>query len=590
MTGRRSEAAFIQDGGGAGGGRVLEAWTVRASGDSESAHGQAAAAAAAPPPDMVGPNAAEPEPRAGAAGEAATAAGPSPGPPDLTGLPDADMEVKKLQDLVKKLEMQNEQLRSRSGRGPGGSEHGSSGGGGGNNDYSTQTECVGKAPSLSPGDPILCEYETLLSTWEAQVLAGGPAGAADLLFGCSLLEGELLSVTAALEEDVLDLECGTVEEDTWLYVSPKKTVTADQKAQNPLKWCRQVLDHPSPETEAACRSLLCRLDQANRWRSLYCTPFSTACAYSCNTDVTSCSNVLSSSGFLKTSTKPVLTPGYPSMHSALSSQSSIDSELSTSDDSISMGYKLQDLTDVQIMARLQEESLRQDYASSSASASRRSSSASLNSLRRGTYSDQEFDTYSLDDEDEYDHAFAQRSMHRYSPSPRSSPRSQSPVRGGAATSGRARPTRRGLQGRVSELMNYTKNQGPSTGKLRYSTGSSNQSPLSTRQPVKAVGNSSSPLMTRHPVKAAGYPGSVSAVRRIQSPSSSSSASHSAIASSVRSSSSGFGARNTPAKSRVSGTSSASVPKSKLVPPVRRSLQPPKTHGSVAEDKWKEGCY
>ncbi|XP_007889615.2 SLAIN motif-containing protein-like isoform X3 [Callorhinchus milii] len=538
---------------------------------------------------MVGPNAAEPEPRAGAVGEAATAAGPSPGPPDLTGLPDADMEVKKLQDLVKKLEMQNEQLRSRSGRGPGGSEHGSSGGGGGNNDYSTQAECVGKAPSLSPGDPILCEYETLLSTWEAQVLAGGPAGAADLLFGCSLLEGELLSVTAALEEDVLDLECGTVEEDTWLYVSPKKTVTADQKAQNPLKWCRQVLDHPSPETEAACRSLLCRLDQ-----------------------------------------------GYPSMHSALSSQSSIDSELSTSDDSISMGYKLQDLTDVQIMARLQEESLRQDYASSSASASRRSSSASLNSLRRGTYSDQEFDTYSLDDEDEYDHAFAQRSMHRYSPSPRSSPRSQSPVRGGAATSGRARPTRRGLQGRVSELMNYTKNQedirrsmpnlaksgirsidsgrnsrsfesnlqmpssrfscfpqspaGPSTGKLRYSTGSSNQSPLSTRQPVKAVGNSSSPLMTRHPVKAAGYPGSVSAVRRIQSPSSSSSASHSAIASSVRSSSSGFGARNTPAKSRVSGTSSASVPKSKLVPPVRRSLQPPKTHGSVAEDKWKEGCY
>lgn len=45
-----------------------------------------------------------------------------------------------------------------------------------------------------------------------------------------------------------------------LYVSPKKQV-ADPGPESPLKWCRQVLDHRSPETEMACRTLISRLDQ-----------------------------------------------------------------------------------------------------------------------------------------------------------------------------------------------------------------------------------------------------------------------------------------------------------------------------------------
>lgn len=51
--------------------------------------------------------------------------------------------------------------------------------------------------------------------------------------------------------------------------------------------------------------------------------------------------------------------GVAHRHAAISPQSSLDSEVGVSeleDDSISMSYKLQDITDVEVMARLQEES------------------------------------------------------------------------------------------------------------------------------------------------------------------------------------------------------------------------------------------
>ncbi|NXA59186.1 SLAIL protein, partial [Mohoua ochrocephala] len=439
----------------------------------------------------------------------------------------------------------------------------------------------------------------------------GPAGIHEQNPSEKRAELEGLPSNADLDEvKVLELENCPEEEDCWLYVSPRKSV--DEKTASPLKWCRQVLDNPSPEIEAACRTLINRLDQ-----------------------------------------------GYLSMHSALSSQSSVDSELSTSDDSISMGYKLQDLTDVQVMARLQEESLRQDCASSSASVSRRSSSASLHSLRRGTYSDQEFDTYSLEDEDDCDCSLSFRSAHRYSPSPLSSPRCQSPSSAaelGRASASRLRAPRRAVQSPMQERLKYANSEeelrhsmpnlarsglraleavrssrslesdlqvpssriprtqqrsagpclpfvfslpfpgprgchspvvfppaGLTPSKLRYSSGAG-QSPLTGRQPGKAASASGSLLSGRQVGKPCGYTAPVPGVRKPQlhtgSPSSSCTSRSSAMVTVAKASA-------LKARPAVGGVA---VPKGKATPPSRRFLQAAQTPQAPEDDSWKDGCY
>nr|XP_056715327.1 SLAIN motif-containing protein-like isoform X1 [Euleptes europaea] len=442
---------------------------------------------------------------------------------------------------------------------------------------------------------------------------------------------DLLNETALDEVEVLELENGTDEEDCWLYVSPRKA-SVDEK-ESPLKWCRQVLDHPSPETEAACRTLISRLDQASRWKSLYCSPLASPSVHNLNTDSGSCSNALNSPGHYKSTNKSLLTcgsSGYLSMHSALSSQSSVESELSTSDDSISMGYKLQDLTDVQVMARLQEESLRQDCASSSASVSRRSSSASLHSLRRGTYSDQDFDTYSLEDEDD-DCSLSYHS--RYSPSPLSSPRCQSPSTNadyGRVTGTRIRPPRRNMQSSMQDKLKYSGNEeelrhsmpnlartglrslesvrnsrslesdlqvpgnrlsriqqpagslAPS--KLRYSSGAG-QSPLTVRQPMKAGSCANTLLPPRQPVRATGYASPTGRVRKLPS-STLNPGSAGTSGSMARSSCVATGAKNSLAKTRTSA-GGAMAPKSKLNQPAKSRF--PKASVSI-DDSWKDGCY
>ncbi|XP_008978087.2 SLAIN motif-containing protein 1 isoform X2 [Callithrix jacchus] len=400
----------------------------------------------------------------------------------------AELEVKKLQELVRKLEKQNEQLRSRAAsaaaaphllllpppppaapppagacsplgpRSPpaatataaasgglglglalGAGGGGGSGSGGGSSPAFPGTFCL-----PSPAPTLLC---SLAQPPEAPFVyfkpaAGffGPGGGGPEPGGAGTPPGGAAATpspppTLLEEVEPLDLESLAAWRDeddyTWLYVGSSKMFTSSEKSLTPLQWCRHVLDNPTPEMEAARRSLCFRLEQASRWRSLFSSTASLAFPYSPVARLSPYSNGINTPSFSKTSNKAILTPektGYTSRGSPLSPQSSIDSELSTSeleDDSISMGYKLQDLTDVQIMARLQEESLRQDYASTSASVSRHSSSVSLSSGKKGTCSDQEYDRYSLEDEEEFDHLPPpQPRLPRCSPFQRGIPHSQ----------------------------------------------------------------------------------------------------------------------------------------------------------------------
>ncbi|XP_026135604.1 SLAIN motif-containing protein-like isoform X3 [Carassius auratus] len=450
------------------------------------------------------------------------------------------VSVLELQELVRRLEVQNQALRSRTGRthramdtSPGAEDAGNLTGS--SEDVSPLAQASrpededeeGVSGRFGPGlSPDLCESDAL--------------GASDAGMDQSGLD----------EVDELDLEtCAqTEDEDRWLYVSPKKQVVAELGPESPLKWCRKVLDHPSPETEVACRTLIHRLDQSSRWKNVYSSPSQSSEALG---------SASSSAGYITSTNKTLLTSG-SSGAPALSSQSSVDSEVSTSDDSISMGYKLQDLTDVQIMARLQEESLRQDYASTSAS--RRSSSASLQSLRRGTFSDQELE----DEEDEC--CSLPRRLQRCSPHGSPSPRCLSPS---ALTESSRTHTTRSLQGPRHNT------EGVSSVRKR----AEGQSPLYLRAPMKALGSVSSMSALHQQAKA---PASAQGgLRRVQSPAPNNRASCSGSRSAAV-------ARQTPGR----GSTPASPSSRSRLPqtPRSRSLGMTKPCAPITDEAWRDGCY
>ncbi|XP_016427469.1 SLAIN motif-containing protein 2 isoform X3 [Sinocyclocheilus rhinocerous] len=583
---------------------------------------------------------------------------------DINSNINADLEVRKLQDLVKKLEQQNEQLRSRSSLL---SSSSSSGGLSGNTrPVSAGYDCPGAAAAGlagfngvgfggSRGFGGVLEISRLSPRRSYHGSSYGGGYDSDNA-SCAAANTSLASYydsldfiedgeTSVLDEvDILDLEdmdCLNEEEDSWLYEA--KLNSPLQKALSPIVWCRQALDNPSPDMESAKRSLLHRLDltmSANKRRSLYNSSYSPQVAYgspystnTANSPYTSGFNSPSSSPSRVPVVKQLVLPGSAGHQrgsadrnaQAVSPQSSVDSELSTSEmDEDSVGssttYKLNDVTDVQILARMQEESLRQEYA---ATASRRSSGSSCQSLRRGTLSDQELDAQSLEDDEEAVHHSYHTPANRFSPSPRhsprvsprNSPRSRSPARSLEYSRGSPQPIisrlqqpRHSLQGHDTQT-NAIKNEE----KLRRSLPNlARSSSGPTAEPVKnsrscesnlQVPNGGSP---RHQSQSAiplsccfgeetDFMPSSSKLRTPTAPS------PLALRQPMKVMSNHGSGTATPMRSMApprSGlprpTANAGgglpVPRSKLVQPVRRSLPAPRTYSGIRDESWREGCY
>ncbi|XP_005095563.1 SLAIN motif-containing protein-like isoform X2 [Aplysia californica] len=137
---------------------------------------------------------------------------------------DPQNEVRKLQELVKKLERQNEVLRGKQG-----SVHDKQRQNGDVDDISSRNNFVNNVEADS--DDV----------------------------------SKLKSRGSYALDDFDDVDHSELpkEEDSWLY-SPSKVGTPQQSEERLMSWVRQDFDHPSPEMESSRRALLLKLDEVAR--------------------------------------------------------------------------------------------------------------------------------------------------------------------------------------------------------------------------------------------------------------------------------------------------------------------------------------
>ncbi|XP_061596886.1 SLAIN motif-containing protein-like isoform X2 [Cololabis saira] len=136
--------------------------------------------------------------------------------------------------------------------------------------------------------------------------------------------------------EILHIEDDGQDEESWLYEPARKQLIVEKEPA--LRWCRRVLDNPTPDMEAACRMLVKKLDQ--RSRHLFYTR-------------AAASRVSEGSSEDKT----------PDSTAFNDPDGDNRKEPNISDDPTTTPCRLHDITDIHIMAQIQEASLRQDFVS-----------------------------------------------------------------------------------------------------------------------------------------------------------------------------------------------------------------------------------